>query len=111
MNRIFLSLCLAFLTFCFSGSIYAENFAEQPEVQSFINVMVKKHGFKRDQLITLFSKVKKRPQVLQSVHAPMEQAAWSKYRKIFINDSHIRSGVAFWDRHQEALARAERTYG
>src|SRR5476649_1315534 len=73
--------------------------------------MVKKHGFKRPQLIALFSHVKKRPQVIQSVRAPMEQAAWRSYRKIFINDSHIREGVSFWNRHYEALARAERTYG
>ena len=36
---------------------------------------------------------------------------WATYRKRFIEPRRIEAGVAFWQRHQATLARAEQTYG
>ena len=36
---------------------------------------------------------------------------WAAYRSRFIEPRRIEAGVAFWQRHQATLARAEQTYG
>ena len=36
---------------------------------------------------------------------------WAAYRSRFIEPRRIEAGLAFWQRHQAALARAEQTYG
>jgi len=36
---------------------------------------------------------------------------WSAYRSRFIEPQRLAAGVAFWDAHEAALARAESTYG
>ena len=36
---------------------------------------------------------------------------WAAYRRRFIEPRRIEAGVAFWQRHQATLARAEQTYG
>ncbi len=36
---------------------------------------------------------------------------WAAYRERFIEPRRIQAGVAFWQKHQDTLARAEQTYG
>jgi membrane-bound lytic murein transglycosylase B len=87
------------------------DFVNQPDVQTFINKMVTQHNFNRTELDTLFNTIKIRPRIMQSVRKPLEAQKWSTYQLVFINESHIRQGVAFWNRNQEALERAEKIYG
>lgn len=87
------------------------NFAKRPDVQVFINHMVKKYKFNRHDLNVLFSKVKVRPKVIQSVKAPLEQKPWNLYQMLFVTEWRIREGVEFWNKYQAALERAEKTYG
>lgn len=106
------ALCVGITTLFLVSTSYADdNFVARPEVQSFIKKMVVKYHFDRDQLIALFKTVKMRPRVLSSIKAPMEQAPWYRYRLIFINDSHIRGGVEYWNRNAATLAKAEKMYG
>jgi membrane-bound lytic murein transglycosylase B len=87
------------------------NFVNQPKVQHFIDKMVAKHHFDRTELVDIFTEVKIRPRVMQSVRAPLEAEKWYTYERVFITESRIREGVAFWDRHADTLARAEQIYG
>ncbi len=36
---------------------------------------------------------------------------WAAYRERFIEPRRVQAGVAFWQKHQDTLARAEQTYG
>lgn len=112
LKDYFLSLWLGLLVLLSSTIASADDrFVNRPDVQSFINMMVNKHHFNRYELVQLFSVVKIRPRIMQSVRKPLEAQPWSSYQSVFINESHIRQGVEFWDRNQEALERAERIYG
>lgn len=86
-------------------------FANQPEVKTFIKTMVKKHKFHEKELITLFNSVKVRPTVMKKVRSPLEQRPWHTYQMLFVTEWRIRKGVEFWNKYQDALAKAEKKYG
>jgi membrane-bound lytic murein transglycosylase B len=110
LKRFILLVCLAASLFLQTTNVLAaDNFANRPEVQKFINTMVKKHGFNKKQLVTLFSTIKIRPRIIQSV--PLEASPWYLYQMVFITESRIQEGVNFWNKNAVALARAEKTYG
>jgi membrane-bound lytic murein transglycosylase B len=112
LNRSLLSLCMGILVLFYSCAGWADtNFVERPDVQAFIKKMVVKHGFQQAQLQAIFSAVKIRPRVMQSIRAPLEQQPWYTYQTVFITESRIRQGVEFWNRNKEALAKAEKLYG
>ncbi|MEY8878672.1 MAG: lytic murein transglycosylase B [Leptothrix sp. (in: b-proteobacteria)] len=53
------------------------------------------------------------PQVTQLIMPPPTGVAknWAAYRARFVEPKRIGAGAAFWDRHADALARAEAQYG
>jgi membrane-bound lytic murein transglycosylase B len=111
-NRKYLALCLGILTLLFNSAVNADyNFVRRTDVQNFIERMVHKHDFKKAQLESVFSKVKIRPHVMQSIRAPLEAQPWYTYQTLFITESRIRGGVEFWNNHAEELAKAEKIYG
>jgi membrane-bound lytic murein transglycosylase B len=96
---------------CSYAALADNNFANRPDVQLFIKKMVKKHGFKENELVDLFKTVTIRPPIMQSIKAPLEQKPWYSYQLFFVNQSHIREGVAFWNQHAAALEKVEKQYG
>jgi len=87
------------------------SFAHRPDVQRFIQMMVNKHGFKKSQLVALFTAVKVRPQVMRHVNKPLEKESWKTYQRLFVTEWNTQHGVAFWHKYESALHRAEQTYG
>lgn len=107
-----LRFLFAFLIVFFPLLAYAdENLVKQPEVKKFIQHMVSRYKFKKTELVRLFTQVKMRPKVIQSVKAPLEQKPWATYQMIFVTEWRIREGVKFWEKYQAALDRAEAIYG
>jgi membrane-bound lytic murein transglycosylase B len=90
---------------------YRGTYAAHPEAQKFIDLAVKKHKFNRRKLLKLFSRVRKRKDVLRLMNRQAEDMPWYKYRRLFIRKKRIRNGVRFWNRHARTLARAEKKYG
>ncbi len=87
------------------------NLLERPEMERFLERMQHQHGFAREQLEDLFRQVQLDPRVIERITRPAEALPWHRYRKIFVTDSRIRQGVAFWERHAEVLERARQRYG
>ncbi len=83
----------------------------QPTVERFIDEMVAKQGFQRQELVALFDKVQPRERIIRIMTAPAEGKPWNLYRPIFVNEARIRGGVEFWRDNSAALARAETQYG
>src|SRR5579883_448496 len=104
-------LLVVLLIFCCPVAFADNTFTKRHDVQNFIKSMVKKHHFKEKELVAIFSKVKERPQVLSSLQAPAEQKPWYTYQMLLITEWRIREGVAFWNKYQDVLERAEKTYG
>ncbi|AVE69963.1 TPA: lytic murein transglycosylase B [Citrobacter koseri] len=95
------------------------DFANNPNAQQFIEKMVNKHGFNRQQLQEILSQAKRLDYVLRLMdrQAPTTQppagpnGAWLRYRKQFITPDNVQNGVAFWNQYEDALNRAWQVYG
>lgn len=97
------------------------DFANNPNAQQFIDKMVNKHGFDRQQLQEILSQAKRLDSVLRlmdnqapttSVKPPSgPNGAWLRYRKKFITPDNVQNGVVFWNQYEDALNRAWLVYG
>jgi membrane-bound lytic murein transglycosylase B len=94
-----------------SYALAEEAFIERQDVKDFIELMVKKHNFNKEDLVKLFNQVKVRPQVISQMSKPLEKEPWRLYQMLFVNEWRIKHGVEFWDKYKEALDRAEKTFG
>jgi membrane-bound lytic murein transglycosylase B len=88
-------------------------FETRPEVQDFIRELVARHAFVEGELRTVFARARHEEAVLTAMRAqPLEQSrSWEAYRAMFVNERHVRAGLAFWREHRAQLARARRDYG
>lgn len=115
MARLMLLVCTLFCSLWITTSQAVTNtttnFADRPEVQDFIQHMVKKYHFNKEPLIALFEAVKVRPQVIQHINKPLEKTYWQTYQMLFVNEWRIKHGVAFWYKYADALQKAEQQYG
>lgn len=89
----------------------AANAAELPGIPQFIDEMVAKHQFKRDELEQVFQRAEYRQDVIDAITAPATIKPWLEYRAAFINPRRISGGMKFWQQHEAALQRAEKLYG
>lgn len=97
------------------------DFANNSNAQQFIDKMVNKHGFDRQQLQEILSQAKRLDSVLRlmdnqapttSVKPPSgRNGAWLRYRKKFITPDNVQNGVVFWNQYEDALNRAWQVYG
>ncbi len=91
----------------------AERYADRPEAQQFIDEMQHKHGFDKDALTYIFRRAEYLPSVIKYISPPKDPGvrSWQRYRGRFIEPVRIRAGVAFWERHQDAIRAASEKYG
>ena len=88
------------------------NYNQRSDVQQFIDEMVEKHGFNRDELVSKFASAKKLDGVLEAIAKPAEKVlTWKEYRPIFVTSKRIKGGNKFLKQHHETLQRAEKEYG
>lgn len=85
--------------------------ADLPGIPAFIDDMVAKHQFKREELQQAFSVAEYRPDVIESISKPAILKPWVEYRPNFINPQRIDGGTQFWQKYSAALKRAEKKYG
>ncbi|GAB4259961.1 MAG: hypothetical protein Kow0065_10130 [Methylomicrobium sp.] len=85
--------------------------AMSENIDAFIRSMSKKHRFDPTELARLFQSVEIQPRIIEAMTRPAEAMPWYKYRKIFMTDARIESGVRFMQNNADALAAAERKYG
>ncbi len=90
-----------------------ETFAQDPEAATFIDEMAERHGFDRQELQRLFAATGPNASVLSAIQpaATAERRSWQRYRARFVNDARIRGGLAFWQEHAGAIAKASAIYG
>ena len=109
MNRK-ATLLLILLTLSVVPAAHAD-IANQEEVRQFIGEMVTRHDFQRDWLEQQFRHATMQTSIIEAITRPAEAKPWFEYRPIFLTQSRIRQGAAFWNKHRRILARAEREYG
>jgi len=82
-----------------------------PGIPGFIDEMVSKHGFNRDELVQVFKLAERRQSVIDAFSAPSTHKPWLEYKASFVNGKRISEGLQFWQTYPEALQRAESQYG
>ncbi len=85
--------------------------ATLPGIPDFIDEMVLRHDFKRDQLTALFAQAEHKPEIIEAISRPSTRKPWLEYRAAFVNQYRVRHGLAFWKKHRLDLIRAEKKYG
>ena len=83
------------------------------DVRQFIDAVVATHGFERSRVEGWLKDARYLATVerLMQPPIPFGQRNWLDYRKRYLEAARIRAGLAFWQSHRAALARAEQQYG
>jgi membrane-bound lytic murein transglycosylase B len=90
----------------------AAGYATSPDTLAFIDEMVAKHGFDREELVSVFSQAERREDILELMRKPAEKTLeWHEYRKIFLTQSRVQGGVTFWNQNVQLLEKAEKELG
>jgi membrane-bound lytic murein transglycosylase B len=91
----------------------SKNFVEWTEVQQFMDSLIAKHGFEREQLENFFGRAQVTERTIQLMlpAPPGKPKDWQAYRARFIEPVRIQAGLRFWNAHEQALARAQAMYG
>jgi len=100
-----------FFSFFFMTTLPAAFAADAVGIPDFINEMVAKHQFKREELIHVFHEAQYRQDVIDAMNTPSTLKPWLDYRAAFVNQKRISGGMKFWLKHADALERAEKLYG
>lgn len=97
----------------FEEEIVPQRYANNPEVDAFINDMVARYDFDADALHQLFNQVSYSATAVKLVTpAPSPGVKnWQVYRSRFIEPIRINAGVKFWRENRDALQRAAAQYG
>ena len=97
----------------FEEEIVPQRYANNPEVEAFINDMVARYDFDADALHTLFDQVSYSATAVKLVTpAPAPGVKnWQVYRSRFVEPIRINAGVKFWRDNRDALQRASQQYG
>lgn len=85
--------------------------AELPGIPRFIDEMVIKHQFRRDELENAFAHAEHLPAVIEAISRPATIKPWPEYRAAFVNAKRIRLGLEFWSKYRQTLRHAEKKYG
>lgn len=86
-------------------------YASRPEVRQFMDKVVQKDGFDRRWVEHAFEGAQKHQSIIDAMTRPAESKPWFQYQAIFVTDSRISAGAAFWDQHAQLLQQAEARYG
>ncbi|MGB1327980.1 MAG: lytic murein transglycosylase B [Porticoccaceae bacterium] len=100
------SICISVATFS------SANYSEKPQVGDFVDLMVNKHQFERQQILEWLAAAEHQTSIVKAMTRPAEKVKpWYEYRKLFVSDLRIKRGVEFWQQHEKTLERAYQQYG
>jgi membrane-bound lytic murein transglycosylase B len=84
---------------------------ESPAIPAFIDEMVVKHHFKREELVRVFERAQYQQAVIDAISSPSTLKPWPEYRANFVNDARIIAGLRFWKKNAGIVRRAEESFG
>ncbi|HKV97169.1 MAG TPA: lytic murein transglycosylase B [Gammaproteobacteria bacterium] len=87
------------------------DYTARAEVQAFIAKLVQQHGFERAWLEKTLGAAQKNDNILAAIAKPYEAKPWYQYQPLFVNNSHIKAGVEFWNAHAALLDQVQTQYG
>ena len=90
MKYIVLFAALLFTTVIGAVELKQGDYKNRPEVNAFIERMARESDHTEQELVDLFSRVKKQSHLFELLNKPAEkELQWHQYRHIFIKDKRI----------------------
>lgn len=87
-------------------------FVQYEELEAITTQLEKDGVYAPGELQALFAQVARDSRVLGLIAKPAESTKeWKEYRPQFLTSDRIQKGINFWKTYEEALNRAEQTYG
>ena len=111
MGKFIIYIALITLSLSVMTARADETFTSRPDVQAFIDKMVKNYHFDKADLTKMMDDVKIRPQVRIHLNKPLEIEPWRTYQMLFVNEWRIQHGVEFWKKNEKWLKKAQEVYG
>ena len=95
------------------SALAAQSLAQRPEALAWGQALAQDQGLPPEWVKAQLVQAKVLPSVRKLVLPPASPAAknWAAYRERFIEPRRIEAGLAFWQRHEAALARAQAEFG
>ncbi|MDH3388163.1 MAG: lytic murein transglycosylase B [Gammaproteobacteria bacterium] len=89
----------------FAAEIPDGDYQGRSDVSAFVERMAQQSDYTEKELIGLFAQVEKQEHLFEKLDKPAEKELdWYQYRRIFLKDTRIESGVKFWRQHRDLLA-------
>lgn len=95
------------------GSSDVVDYSQRADVLSYVDELVAREGFVRDDLLLLFSEVRYNATAARLMLPSTARATrdWNVYRARFVEPVRLGAGFRFWDDHAGLLERAGRDFG
>ncbi len=91
---------------------WADSYAGNPEVQLFIERLVRLYNYDKSRLELAFSRIKLRPKVIEkSDNQPEVITPYYEYKTRFVTEDRAKLGQAFAKRNEYWLRKAEQEFG
>jgi membrane-bound lytic murein transglycosylase B len=104
MKYILLLVTLIISTIVNAVEIKLGDYKNRADVNQFVERMAKQSDYSEQELVDLFSGVKKQAHLFELLNKPAEkELQWHQYRHIFITDKRIEQGAEFWREHETLL--------
>ena len=88
------------------------NYADRDDVRAFVTEFATDYGFDRREVERWLAAARFQPKIVELMNRPiLEPPKWFEYAPPFLAPARVEAGVAFWNTHAEALARAESETG
>ncbi len=79
---------------------------------AFVDKMVKQHDFDRAELTALLDQAQITQSIIDTMSKPAERVVpWFQYRRIFLTEERIATGVQFWTDHATDIEFVAQRYG
>lgn len=88
-------------------------FGERESIEAFVKELSANEGVDEAALRKTLAQARSLPLVQKLIMPPPAGTAkdWAAYRARFVEPRRLQAGLAFWEQHEAALARAEAQYG
>ncbi len=92
--------------------VHAIDIEQNAAAKALADELVEQHALDAEWIRALLADAVYQDSIVEAITRPAEKRlAWYRYRKIFVTEANVISGVQFWNQNAQALAEAEREYG
>ena len=112
MKKFLLVLVLLWVPLASGVEIPGGDYQGRQDVSAFVKRLASESDYSEQELVDLFSRVKKQEHLFAQLDRPAEKELdWYQYRAIFLKDRRVERGVEFWKRHSDLLAQVSEETG